>query len=376
MMAQAPPKRHHSRHAAPPPARLVITTSRAWEVNFEGFRARHRCSSFLQVDPLYLVPRSLLKLLVTNLTGWLSGPEIVFETEFQELCQRHHCIGIWQGRPVRHLLLGTAPLRAPSAADIAALGWEHCCTPDKARDIVDVGNERLSHLHDRLEARTGWLMTNPEFLRDRDRLKAKWREVVADLGQIPSYPVRLGAEFPSTLPPRARDVTAEFIEDFNHFFDQWELDHLATWDLPVPRGGNLSGLPLPASATPLSAVTLQLSPALALPSDFPLREVIAEAQQAALEQSSCHNSRAASEGWFAVTKNKHQRDLSFNRFRKMFRLIHYRYLVLKSRYADRFRGHMEDLDAVFGLFVDSRVKQSADSIKKLRRTIDVLRQDC
>jgi hypothetical protein len=153
-------------------------------------------------------------------------------------------------------------------------------------------------------------------------------------------------------------------QDFNSFYDRWQLQGLATWNLPQPRGANLSGIPWPASvASSATMVSMQVSPILPLPGDYPIRAMFEEAQRA---QTPEHL-----QGWLQVQKQQHAGDLRYLRFRRMFLLDFYRDTVLAERYGNRFAGQLELLDRAFGRYLGNL---SADSVKKLRIQMQALRR--
>lgn len=93
----------------------------------------------------------------------------------------------------------------------------------------------------RWTAAAGRLTSHREFLADRDELRARWTKLSGN--ERPPLPLRSCL----TLPPdvdheewQLQDpLSAEessFRDAFRSFCDQWQVDEMTTWELPVPRG--------------------------------------------------------------------------------------------------------------------------------------------
>jgi hypothetical protein len=319
-------------------------------------RARYSQSPFPRLNPLYALPAELLKILTTKLLHWFRTEEVAFEQELLVLCQRYNCLGLWNGSLVIDVSLFRPPTPLLPPELFQQPGWDQFSTPEHARHQMKTALGLADTLILRLDAYRGWLATNPLYIGEVQALKARWGPVIDILGYIPPSPVRISPGPVGRKPRGGRDVTDRFVEDFNSFYDRWELSSLATWDLPQPRGANMGGPPLPASmACPPTTVTLQLSPVLSLPANYPLHALIAGAQQA---QRPDHL-----RDWFEVVAQQHAGDLRFVRLRRMFLLDFYRDRVLASRYSDRLAGHVAALDEALGQFLGD---VGEDSIKKLR----------
>jgi hypothetical protein len=237
-------------------------------------------------------------------------------------------------------------------------------TFQQAQNSLQVGTERTDQVFEGLEAYVGWLLTSPLFLAELNCLRSRWGDVIEAIGNIPAYPIRITDPQSRIRTPRgARDVTSEFASAFNSFFERWHLQGLPTWDLPEPRGANVSGYGLhPSILAPENTVTVHVPPFLPLPAKY-LRSVVEESQHARMGSHL--------QGWLKVLKRQHARDLGLTRFRHMFLLHFYRDTVLASRYADRFAGHIEGLDRALGKFLGDL---GEESVKKLRVNMEALRR--
>jgi hypothetical protein len=346
-----------------PIARKLSDNLRPWTDDWEAFVGRHRCHSAIAVGPLYALPSDLIDSLEINLPGWLSPAEMAFEHDLCELCEQYHAVGVFHRRLVHDLTLHRPAPLILSEALFRKLGWDRYWTLARARHLMRIGLQRIDPLLERLDAYRGWLLTSPLFQRELQQLKARWENAVAQVGHIPAYPLQ-SPDGCIRRPRKGRDVTETFVNDFNGFYDRWQLERLATWDLPIPRGANLTGTPLPASVASASTmIALQMSPILPLPGNYSLLAILAEIQRA--------RSPSHLQSWLQVQQQEHAGDLRFGRFRRIFLLHFYRDTVLASRYGKRFAGHIEALDRAFGdYFGDLGV----DSIKKLRLQMDALRR--
>jgi hypothetical protein len=333
-----------------------------WNRDLRALDAR-RFGPFLAQEPLYALPPALVEILIEVLPNWLSPDEIRLEKDLASLCQRHSAVGAFHGMPIHDLSLSRPEAPVLSEGLFRQLGWDRFLDLQTAEQQVNLLCQRVDPLLERLDAYRGWLVTDPQFCEELQALLQRWGSLVAQLKHFPRYPVEVMNGPIGRRPKGARDVTQEFVRDFNGFFDRWELEGLATWDLPLPRGGNLTGLPLPSSvASPPTQVVLQVSPVLSLRADYPLHHLVEEAQRAQISEHL--------KGWLDVVRRQHARDLRFLRFRRMFLLHFYRDTVLGSRYRGRFAGHIEALDRAFGRFLG---RLSEDSVKRVRTQMNILR---
>jgi hypothetical protein len=110
-------------------------------------------------------------------------------------------------------------------------------------------------------------------------------------------------------------------------------------------------------------VAIQVSPILHLSANYPLRNIVEEAQRS---QSPSHL-----QGWLQVQKQQHAGDLRFGRFRRTFLLHFYRDIVLGGRYIGRFADHIDALDGAFGEYLGGL---GEESVKKLRVQMAALRR--
>ncbi len=282
-------------------------------------------------SPLYAIPHALLEAIERRMAGWISPSEMEFEKGLTDLCGQHHGVGIVPGKVISCMLLPSEEPSALSREIFEKMGWDGAWTFQQARRLLATGRQRGVIVQDQLIAYAGWLMTEPAFVEDVEALKAR---------------------NPASFDPTAADEELiKASEDFTRFRDRWQLAGMASWDLPLPQGPNLTGVPFPESVTAREQMSeIQLPATMRLPARFPLREMLGEMQRdSPLEHLA---------GWQQILdRQEHQR------FERMLPLHFYRHIVLPSRYGDRIKRHVEGLDEAFG---DYFGKVSGDSIKKLR----------
>ncbi len=343
--------------------RNLCTSISCWNDDVERFKASHG-AEILNSELVYPLPHDLIVAVHEKISSWFSDAELAAEKNLTDLCKAHHAIGIFHGRPATYPLFNRPEVPWLSEELFQRLGWGEYFTIQQARRGFRLCFEQLDPLWERLLAYVGWLLTNPAFLAERDRLRARWENAIQILRAIPAYPVRVAEEKTQSRRPRdGEDALADFVSDFNSFFERWQLQRLPTWDLPEPCGANLTGEQLPSnSSSSVGRFTISIPATLRLPAHFPLQKVLEEHQR----QQTPEHLRA----WMIVQNQQHKDGLNNRRFEHMFQLAFFRDTVLASRYRDRFDGNVTRIDQAFADFLSLGV----DSIKKLRLMMAALRR--
>jgi hypothetical protein len=186
-------------------------------------------------QPVYRLPDSVIQVL--GRPGYRRVPilgttDVAVEEKFNVLCSEMRAIGIWADRPVTFVCLG-APLGLPplTKARIKSLGWS-AAQALQAQEAVRKANDASL----RLKGYIGWLVSDRQFLAERDSLAERWRNFTRE--QRPSFPLRrLVAlpELPRDAVPAAKEII-DFQSMLDAFLDRWSLVQLVTWDLPEPQG--------------------------------------------------------------------------------------------------------------------------------------------
>jgi len=194
----------------------------------------------------------------------LTADEAKAEDEFRACCiAQASSLGFWNEQWISYGPLKSAH-RVPQSDSLSHfldLGWEQCQIDRLAADTMKV-NEIVSGM----PSMAGRMLTSPEFLRQRDDLRAQWIKLpVADRPGFPLLRSPSSSEaLPDTSPAPLNDPLVEFTRAFDAFCDRWETVQLATWNHPLPRGPQWPAL-APHDRNAVSTSTL-----LSTPSRFPL----------------------------------------------------------------------------------------------------------
>jgi hypothetical protein len=113
------------------------------------------------------------------------------------------------------------------------LGWT-----DEMVANAKLGLRKADDLQLRVTSAAGRLLCNPEFLKEREKLRTMWAAVPEDEQlPLPMRPsVRVAGQPTLTARWEPSGQTAEFIDSFENFCNKWEISGCETWDLPIPRG--------------------------------------------------------------------------------------------------------------------------------------------
>jgi len=326
-----------------PPANLVGHTTGSSGIvalgpEVQQFLERFRGNPPADREPLYALPSSLLDAIESCLPGWLTTDAMGFERELAAFCELHRAVAIAGGRTVSHEILLPTPAPEISRELFEELGWERHMSYQQACRAVRLASERLSPIHDQQEAYLGWLLTNSQFLEEVASLRARQDAEVEDSGSL-------------------TDASPLFGE-FASFCRRWQLVGMATWELPIPQGPNLSGIPFPRHCEqPDTDVGIVTPVTMRLPARYPIREIASEVQR---RKTPDHLNE-----WLRVLEGGENRP-GLRRFARMFPLHFYRNVVLLSRYGSGAPGIVPRLDEAFATFFGGL---TGDSVKRLRTAI-------
>lgn len=208
------------------------------ELKFPGqalatFRQKHPewFSPLESQGPVYRLPPRAIEGMKKPPRGQqpiVSAKEADMETAFSELCESCRAIGVWNEAWVcPSYLIRPEPL---SEDMLEGLNWTR-------KEILAAisGVQKSDAMVYRLKGYAGWLITEPKFLHDRDKLASRWKALPA---QERPYPIRRSVRI-GTPPKEVRRASSElagFQKDLNGFLDLWGLTGMSTWDLPEPQG--------------------------------------------------------------------------------------------------------------------------------------------
>ena len=160
------------------------------------------------------------------------------ERELAALCDRHRAIGVVDEGFVDYPWL-RPPLPMPQVDLLESmdLNW-----PQEVMDAVCNLKEPTNSLNARMRSSLGRLISMPRFGTEADALRVAWLQLPDQ--SRPPLPIRRSArssklpvkmEWSSADPSELRD----FVSEFDHFCDGWQIAGMATWHLPIPSELNL-----------------------------------------------------------------------------------------------------------------------------------------
>jgi hypothetical protein len=245
-----------------------------------------------QGETVYCIPPKVI--------DWLAAPRrpreplidsvtAARERRFWNVCRHANACGVYGDEPILYPCL-----------------WEpYGLTPAQLKkilypifgDVFDAETLMLAHTGawERLQGYAGWLVTDPGFIRERDRLRTQW-ENLPDTMQ-PRPPFKLTSSLEATAIEAVEEYSATFSSTFAHrlpltkmkvaflkavseFLRRWNLCQLTTWDLPLPFGPLLADdLGKHTQAIPEHSVQLILPIHYPLTTSDSLVAVIRERQQ-------------------------------------------------------------------------------------------------
>ncbi|MDP6556936.1 MAG: hypothetical protein QGG71_19855 [Pirellulaceae bacterium] len=208
----------------------------------------------LQADPLYALPGELIVLMDDKVPGLMTEEQMTFELDLADLTGG----GFLFRRPFGYALLDEPEYRSVKPARVAQLDErQHKSAFDIKELMVDEMRESgasdaaireffASEAAMNAEvarcqaAYAGWLISNPEFLRERDGLRNAFDQLVVERQSFPMYPRSFFGEVPEI--GRADSDNRDAYATYLRFLRRWGLDGFATWDLPIPMGMEMNQL--------------------------------------------------------------------------------------------------------------------------------------
>jgi hypothetical protein len=304
--------------------------------------------------PLYPIPEELLGQIQHEAPGFFTNDELEVERVFAEGCRRRDVPGVWRGRMLMNGYASAALFPPPGPLPVPDAAPGQPCTTVRTSQVRRQYAERAPPARLCLEAYLGWLLTNPEFLTERDALRERHDAALracttriwplpstGDLHRCPHGPDGLPAD---TLP-----------RDFLVFYRRWELATMTTWELPQPAGVNLGGPAVPAHLLASEdAPAVQLPATVRLPDRYPLREVLRGHLDPHLAE------------WKQVLDQRHPAGRRFEWFKRAFRLLLLHQLTLAAGYPERVAGRLERLEHAYARYLGT----GQESVRKLRQSIE------
>ena len=140
--------------------------------------------------------------------------------------------GFWGGRRIFYPPLAPPPTEVTRSM-VEGFGW----SPAQIEAVNTIGRQRVERLAAPAHGYAGWLLTNPQFLREHDSLFQTWQSEISEQG----IPVMGATRTPGLLPEtvhQAEDRTAEWLTAFERILSSLAID------------GPCSSTSTPAAAAP------------------------------------------------------------------------------------------------------------------------------
>lgn len=313
---------------------------------------------------IYSLPTSLLQCIHRHVPDFFGIEELEQELRLAEYCSKRHSIGYFvanQKRPFNRIV--TYPLLYPPDESIPK-ACKHTLLESAINMVGDNSLRHAQHIFDDVRERQlaylGWLLHNQAFLVEKQALEHKYSELVATIDQFPTYPVHHFVQCLQLFHGLRcdDDSLTSCADEFDAFFQKWQIGGLATWDIPRPSSALLGGpsslakfVPDPTGPTVKLAGTLRLQ---------------ARARPEALIRSSVPEHL---QDWEKVLENRHPAKLSYSRWSRLFQLAFYCDIVLARNYPDRMKRHAGRLDHAFSVFFGDEDVQAIRKLRSLQRKL-------
>lgn len=312
------------------------------------FAQRHAGNSFLKVNPLYSLSEPIIDAIVASAPQFFTSANERFERDLAKTVS----FGFFYRRALGLNIkdIETCDSRHQRSEDAI----KQMLNKEFRQDGVEEGEirrywqraaRRREIILHRMEAYSGWLISNPIFRNEVRDLKKAWEAQIKKLGFFPRYPrwLFLEDETKKKLPPEA-------FEEFLKFYRRWGLDHFLTWDWPVPMEPDLVGGLLNDLDKLTDAGMMLFIPWYLLRGEkLNLQEV---AHAARTGSGATHLFE-----WLKIEKP--EGDIHFRNLQWVYR---YYELVLKQRYGKSKGFSALKLDGALGVVI----KRENDTVKKLR----------
>jgi len=286
----------------------------------------------------YALPTVLVENIQSEAADILDAAEWNFEYALAALSHRFFSVGFENSRPIQYqLLVGKDP---PIMTEHITrwMGWHTLWSPDKAEQLLKLGQRGIDPFRTQQAAFAGWLMTHPLFLHEVRELRDHETQ---------------------SAPSNEIGPKHVFSEEVRQFCCKWHLAEMTTWDLPFPQGPNISTAPFPSTLVVSDDDTHVHIPAtMSVPARNNMRKLITEMRRS---ETPPHLAE-----WQAILDRKSDERLGVKRFAEILPLHFYRNIVLGRRYPDRIAGHNQAIDHAFARWSHAGV----DSIEDLRHGIE------
>ena len=203
----------------------------------------------------------------------------------------------------------------------------------------------MEFYHVALRGYAGWLLTNPQFLDERDGLLQKWSGQQAKHGIPQNGPTRFGGvPHAKMFQPVTDDSTSRFLSAFKQFYARWRLQHLKTRELPEPLSPQIPLVTPLAILTHMEAggVSLYQPDTMPVPPRDRLRDI--------LEEIRVHHQDDHLADWVDVVGRNRHNDNSLQFYGSILAVHHY-WTVLEERHSQALKGNIGRVEEAFAEFL-------------------------
>lgn len=339
----------------------------------EFFATRNSQLNPNESEALYALDPSLLDLLASEVPDLLNAEELVFENSFSQESKGATFCGFFT--PHANWFFDDAHFpsieRRSESSEVSMrlkkIEEKQTATNEKATRLLEQEaeksglpklaatrtqlNKERAELEKKRKSYAGWLIRNLAFRTELARLRERWHAQVRELGGIPPHPRWFQeVEVPEDKLP--------CVEDLFGFFRRWNLDGLATWDMPIPM--NLKNLDYSWDWLDYMKETGQV---IYLPwylqrgSQLDLKSVV--------ERMQMRSTPSHLQGWIRIGKHKGQkREFGEQRLQELLWLHRTHTLVISARMNTR--GKLERIYQCYAKKLKTNVDQIRKYIKQLK----------
>jgi hypothetical protein len=322
--------------------------------------AAHQSHELVRGRFFYTVPQQLLESVCRPQAGDSFDVDedlLQLETDLSRISGDHgQRVGFWDNTPIECNLMHATPQRREDLTQFSHL------TEGQVDDILRKANDRLLSFSQISCGFAGWLMTNPDFVSELDRLQEQYGEQMLRWGTA-----LVGLPIPSTQPagrfnPIGQEGWAEYDSAILDFCVRWRLQGLAGPRIPIPMRPMMSG------QFPLSIVEqlMRAGGVFNWPDTFPvfardeLRDLLAQALNTASESAE-HLT-----GWHRIVDSTNKAKNRIPALERQFRFQHF-WRLLRKRHPSAFRRRLNRIELAFAEYFgvdDSTIRLDRQKIAK------------
>ena len=209
-------------------------TSRAYSLEIPS---QYREHVLIQNRTFLTLPPELLDAVLREVGAERFDVErIEMEMALSNICADHTTnVGFLRGQPIPHQLLRIWPMTfsdeflEPYAAQIDV-------PLEDLRDQIAIGNDRLQWTVGIRRGYCGWLLTNPQFLKEHEELFDEWSDQILRHGVPGMGSVVRGTTTNRDFVSTATGSMQRFLVAFENFFVRWRLEGMGAPMVPRPLG--------------------------------------------------------------------------------------------------------------------------------------------